>query len=105
MVLSTPEAEAICQKSGMSVTDLFRPYNSFNDLNRAPRTAPPAACADTSRKRGVTDFRSAACGCVACMQSRRRRSASSTASRASSCASSTPRNSSKSRARNDLALR
>lgn len=33
MVLSTPEAEAICQKSGMSVTDLFRPYNVMSDLD------------------------------------------------------------------------
>ena len=40
MVLSTPEAEAICQKSGMSVTDLFRPYTVINDLNSAPHPIP-----------------------------------------------------------------
>ena len=42
MVLSTPEAEAICQKSGMSVTDLFRPYNSFNDLSRTLQSQSPS---------------------------------------------------------------
>ena len=38
MVLSTPEAEAICQKSGLSVTDLFRPCSTVEDANLTVQT-------------------------------------------------------------------
>ena len=45
MVLSTPEAEAILKKSGLSVVDLFRPFGDIEDLNGASRPL-PAAYAD-----------------------------------------------------------
>lgn len=44
MVISTPEAEAILLKSGLSVVDLFRPFGDVEDLNGASRSL-PAACA------------------------------------------------------------
>lgn len=44
MVISTPEAEAIVRKSGLSVVDLFRPFGDVEDLNGASRSL-PAACA------------------------------------------------------------
>ena len=41
MVISTPEAEAIVRKSGLSVVDLFRPFGDVEDLNGASRSLPP----------------------------------------------------------------
>ena len=41
MVISTPEAEAIVRKSGLSVVDLFRPFGDVEDLNGASRSFPP----------------------------------------------------------------
>ena len=33
MVLSTPEADAILKKSGLTVVDLFRPFGMVEDAN------------------------------------------------------------------------
>ena len=44
MVLSTPEAEAILKKGGLTVVDLFRPFGDVEDLNGVTPLA--AACAN-----------------------------------------------------------
>jgi len=38
MVLSTPEAEAILKKGGLTVVDLFRPFGDVEDLNATVQT-------------------------------------------------------------------
>ena len=37
MVLSTPEADAILKKSGLTIVDLFRPFGMVEDANGVPR--------------------------------------------------------------------